>query len=263
MLQIQFPGTNPLRPQRRVWRIALIADIEVFIAVWSAEGRAINGFDVRVRGRFNEQTQSRAESVPKPLVPVAAQSGDKGYVFANGVFVLKVESPDPSGAVIVQVEEVRLDVVVDLLLLKVLAKFGAEGDVVPFEEDAGSIALKIPPRSVGCVVVLREGRDACARIVVDVDAVIAVPVVGKPSQRFPASEDVPVLHVRVTSGVGGAGARVVEDGPEGSGGNVFRARSLDDVRSEEHTSELQSRLHLVCRLLLEKKNNSDVQTYGC
>src|SRR3989449_3503461 len=28
----------------------------------------------------------------------------------------------------------------------------------------------------------------------------------------------------------------------------------DDVRSEEHTSELQSRLHLVCRLLLEKKN---------
>src|SRR2546429_6524727 len=27
-----------------------------------------------------------------------------------------------------------------------------------------------------------------------------------------------------------------------------------DSRSEEHTSELQSRLHLVCRLLLEKKN---------
>src|SRR2546422_4420049 len=27
------------------------------------------------------------------------------------------------------------------------------------------------------------------------------------------------------------------------------------IRSEEHTSELQSRLHLVCRLLLEKKND--------
>src|SRR5690554_7548360 len=27
------------------------------------------------------------------------------------------------------------------------------------------------------------------------------------------------------------------------------------ARSEEHTSELQSRPHLVCRLLLEKKNN--------
>src|SRR2546422_7662158 len=29
--------------------------------------------------------------------------------------------------------------------------------------------------------------------------------------------------------------------------------STGDPRSEEHTSELQSRLHLVCRLLLEKK----------
>src|SRR2546422_8386031 len=30
-------------------------------------------------------------------------------------------------------------------------------------------------------------------------------------------------------------------------------RSIELKRSEEHTSELQSRLHLVCRLLLEKK----------
>src|SRR5207253_5471570 len=30
----------------------------------------------------------------------------------------------------------------------------------------------------------------------------------------------------------------------------------DPVRSEEHTSELQSRGHLVCRLLLEKKKNA-------
>src|SRR2546422_6539152 len=29
------------------------------------------------------------------------------------------------------------------------------------------------------------------------------------------------------------------------------------VRSEEHTSELQSRLHLVCRLLLEKKKKTN------
>src|SRR5205809_5972236 len=31
---------------------------------------------------------------------------------------------------------------------------------------------------------------------------------------------------------------------------------FDTYRSEEHTSELQSRLHLVCRLLLEKKKNT-------
>src|SRR5687768_17781619 len=35
--------------------------------------------------------------------------------------------------------------------------------------------------------------------------------------------------------------------------NFTALKSLDEVRSEEHTSELQSRLHLVCRLLLEKK----------
>src|SRR2546429_1454920 len=33
-----------------------------------------------------------------------------------------------------------------------------------------------------------------------------------------------------------------------------RRKPYPIIRSEEHTSELQSRLHLVCRLLLEKKN---------
>src|SRR5690625_5164141 len=35
--------------------------------------------------------------------------------------------------------------------------------------------------------------------------------------------------------------------------HISRYCILRDVRSEEHTSELQSRGHLVCRLLLEKK----------
>src|SRR2546429_2234846 len=34
-------------------------------------------------------------------------------------------------------------------------------------------------------------------------------------------------------------------------------RRADQLRSEEHTSELQSRLHLVCRLLLEKKKQDE------
>src|SRR5687768_17878583 len=37
-------------------------------------------------------------------------------------------------------------------------------------------------------------------------------------------------------------------------------QQLGGVRSEEHTSELQSRLHLVCRLLLEKKKHSDLKS---
>src|SRR2546429_7356299 len=43
-------------------------------------------------------------------------------------------------------------------------------------------------------------------------------------------------------------------GMEPAGAELHRwAAHLCSSRSEEHTSELQSRLHLVCRLLLEKK----------
>src|SRR3989442_3387976 len=38
--------------------------------------------------------------------------------------------------------------------------------------------------------------------------------------------------------------------------HALRRRRQGGQRSEEHTSELQSRPHLVCRLLLEKKNES-------
>src|SRR2546422_7617881 len=40
----------------------------------------------------------------------------------------------------------------------------------------------------------------------------------------------------------------------------LRMPRSDSRRSEEHTSELQSRLHLVCRLLLEKKKKKIVYT---
>src|SRR5437867_9908601 len=39
--------------------------------------------------------------------------------------------------------------------------------------------------------------------------------------------------------------------------------SIFSNRSEEHTSELQSPYDLVCRLLLEKKNNSLCFTFNC
>src|SRR5687768_18012311 len=47
-----------------------------------------------------------------------------------------------------------------------------------------------------------------------------------------------------------------EEVVRGKKSDLARARS----RSEEHTSELQSRLHLVCRLLLEKKKSCH---YSC
>src|SRR2546422_8626377 len=38
-------------------------------------------------------------------------------------------------------------------------------------------------------------------------------------------------------------------------------QALRMLRSEEHTSELQSRLHIVCRLLLENKNHVGIENH--
>src|SRR2546422_6638446 len=51
----------------------------------------------------------------------------------------------------------------------------------------------------------------------------------------------------------GVGDRGVERRLADADRHRARRRARDVERSEEHTSELQSRLHLVCRLLLEKK----------
>src|SRR2546422_6976491 len=67
---------------------------------------------------------------------------------------------------------------------------------------------------------------------------------GDPAARADAVRgDVPAAHHRA--------ARARRSAAPGGERAVPRADVLD--RSEEHTSELQSRLHLVCRLLLEKK----------
>src|SRR2546428_10328532 len=70
---------------------------------------------------------------------------------------------------------------------------------------------------------------------------------GVPSRR----EHPPAVLRRAEEG-GEAGPRVEarEAGP------IDRALAADEGRSEEHTSELQSRSDLVCRLLLEKKKST-------
>src|SRR5436309_8827257 len=50
------------------------------------------------------------------------------------------------------------------------------------------------------------------------------------------------------------------DGQPGAGHEPPRGPGAGDPRSEEHTSELQSRENLVCRLLLEKKKQNTLRT---
>src|SRR5690625_7085040 len=70
--------------------------------------------------------------------------------------------------------------------------------------------------------------------------------------------DAPSFPTRRSSDLPSATTRPAPAGPAGCrtrDGHRLRSRALLTVRarSEEHTSELQSRGHLVCRLLLEKK----------
>src|SRR3712207_8571926 len=72
--------------------------------------------------------------------------------------------------------------------------------------------------------------------------------------------------VRVTPRVGSARAGVLgrveqDDGDEDGEDDAARAHEEGGVvRSEEHTSELQSRQYLVCRLLLEKTKQVSQRT---
>src|SRR5690554_7871787 len=64
-----------------------------------------------------------------------------------------------------------------------------------------------------------------------------------------------IVETRITKVIedrisGVEGIRYIESTSENGRSNII---VQFDVRSEEHTSELQSRPHLVCRLLLEKK----------
>src|SRR5688500_14934265 len=61
---------------------------------------------------------------------------------------------------------------------------------------------------------------------------------------------------RATAALRGRRMAMVFQDPFSSLNPVFSIRAhLNEVRSEEHTSELQSPCNLVCRLLLEKKKN--------
>src|SRR5690554_7178092 len=66
--------------------------------------------------------------------------------------------------------------------------------------------------------------------------------------------------LQMTSGYGAEAYTLVGHGGYGNGGTANYGLAGESIavtahaRSEEHTSELQSRPHLVCRLLLEKKN---------
>src|SRR3989441_8618898 len=84
---------------------------------------------------------------------------------------------------------------------------------------------------------------------------------------FGPTDPIPLAHIRQIPGVQGVVSALYDVSVGDTWPKGRLAQLQDDIanaglRSEEHTSELQSLAYLVCRLLLEKKNNHSTATYG-
>src|SRR2546429_3155544 len=100
-------------------------------------------------------------------------------------------------------------------------------------------------RSAGLVA---DHNLASAQLMINGHAVQAVPVVSSPAALSLAFDGAALQDGRYSM-------QLVGTDKAGNVGQATVSINVDQTppRSEEHTSELQSRLHLVCRLLLEKK----------
>src|SRR5438876_6558579 len=76
------------------------------------------------------------------------------------------------------------------------------------------------------------------------------------STLFPTRRSSDLGPRRVCRGARQCRASGLSGRPAAARRGVRAAERVDLARSEEHTSELQSPVHLVCRLLLEKKKTS-------
>src|SRR5205085_10338519 len=114
--------------------------------------------------------------------------------------------------------------------------------------------LVVPPRAGHVALVAAVGAGHRLRALADRGAVAI-------HGGVPAPEHDDSLAAQADERTGGAGKReLVADVGDEIGQCLIHARQILareaalHVRSEEHTSELQSQSNLVCRLLLEKKN---------
>src|SRR2546422_5085098 len=120
-------------------------------------------------------------------------------------------------------------------------------------------AVTMRPRISACRAVPREPTRYAATTV--------LPWPGSRAWKAPRAEatsNAMATTPRLASGVptssvkrSRVGRRAPAPPPKMGGSRSLDGKPATADRSEEHTSELQSRLHLVCRLLLEKKKKKD------
>src|SRR5687768_18094310 len=105
---------------------------------------------------------------------------------------------------------------------------------------------EIARRCAACGVSVRKSAAFC-------------PQCGNPIVRYQATGDVQTAPTQALHTVATADDESPSQQASQTAATQVIHPSSNPTRSEEHTSELQSRLHLVCRLLLEKKNESTSQ----
>src|SRR2546422_3195742 len=110
-----------------------------------------------------------------------------------------------------------------------------------------------------------KDAEAAARFYVETFPDSAVGAIHRAPGDYPSGKKGDVLIVEFK--VAGVSCIGLNGGPAFKHSEAFSFQiatddqaETDRYRSEEYTSELQSRLHLVCRLLLEKKKNKDTQS---
>src|SRR2546427_5798463 len=121
-------------------------------------------------------------------------------------------------------------------------------------------AAEVAPVPYGTWEVLRRGRE-CALLAV---GVMCQPALAAAAELAAEGLDVSVVNCRFLKPMDRAlldalvrEHRLLVTIEDGTVVNGFGAALAAVVRSEEHTSELQSQSNLVCRLLLEKKKNNN------
>src|SRR5207249_6248764 len=130
-----------------------------------------------------------------------------------------------------------------------------------FDRDLHSVVLRIPRRdgdSIRARVDLNRHAFEIASLLLSDFHRVNLDFVAIPALNLNRAVD--VLQFERAARLERIGlVKIPADGIAGSGPKcAYKRKAKSKNRSEEHTSELQSRFDLVCRLLLEKKNKENV-----
>ena len=155
-VHFQFIAADPFRRQGRVLGVAVAAHIVFFITIGSPESLIENRFEACLIVGCVNKTQPRTEGIPELLVPVAPQSSNQDQILSDRKSILKIISDVLRSRVIIQIENVRLKIVVRLVLFEIVAKFCPErhsvDDCEVRREASNSKSDHVPvARSIFCV----------------------------------------------------------------------------------------------------------------